>query len=371
MNLLVGDDDVTADKDFRQVFKRIRDLLLRRRGVTIWGQLISPTIIRQHLRDSGHSSMHITSLFKPDDKQDVQLSYMLVSDLWGLDAVTGENAKKPGYAAARNALQILGLLCKYLLYPYICVDLSLQEQLQYLSAAAHLTLVLFRHAKSKFFPKLLFGDIMIMIKNVFFCTAKAKVDTPTGKFWIILLGTDRLEALFGIIRTMVGNDANADLLQLVARITGTTEVANILAQYPQWDRSPRRIRLPSLNRDGSKAELPDNADHINPGSWRGDVLVRKMGRNLLENEPLLRTKVTPALRLLGSDNSNSNTKIDILRPFGSLVISRGPEGDALESTAVDEVEEDDDDESDGEDAAALAQESEEHLVHAAPQNQRV
>jgi hypothetical protein len=65
-----------------------------------------------------------------------------------------------------------------------------------------------------------------MVKNAYFCVAKAKVDDPHGKFWIILLGTDRLEVLFGILRTMVGNDANLDLLQLGLRLTGTTEVSS-------------------------------------------------------------------------------------------------------------------------------------------------
>ena len=76
---------------------------------------------------------------------------------------------------------------------------------------------------------------MTMIKNILFCLAKAKVNNPNRKFWVILCGTDQLEELFGILRTMVGNDANLDILQLVSRLSGTTEVANILAKYPQWD----------------------------------------------------------------------------------------------------------------------------------------
>jgi len=78
-----------------------------------------------------------------------------------------------------------------------------------------------------------------MIKNVFFCVAKAKVDDWDGSFWIILLGTDRLEELFGILRTMIGTDTNLDLFSLASRLSGCTEVSNILAKYPQWDHSPR------------------------------------------------------------------------------------------------------------------------------------
>lgn len=54
-------------------------------------------------------------------------------------------------------------------------------------------------AGTKLIPTQLYVNIMIMIKNVYFCIAKAKVDNPQGKFWIISLGTDRLETLFGIL----------------------------------------------------------------------------------------------------------------------------------------------------------------------------
>ena len=87
--------------------------------------------------------------------------------------------------------------------PYLNIDLSLREQLEYLSTAAHICLALFTHdsAHTKFMPSQLYGDIMIMIKNVYFCVAKVKVMHPAQdhSFWIILLGTDHLEVDFGII----------------------------------------------------------------------------------------------------------------------------------------------------------------------------
>src|SRR5258705_3058813 len=113
---------------------------------------------------------------------------------------------------------------------------------------------------------------MIMIKNVIFCVAKAKVDNPEGEFWLILLGTDRLEELFGILRTMVGNDANLDILQLFSRLAGSPEVSNNLAKYPQWNRSPRQLKLPAMSRESK--EIPDSVDHIKPASWRGNVKLK-------------------------------------------------------------------------------------------------
>ncbi|PBK59574.1 hypothetical protein ARMSODRAFT_777510 [Armillaria solidipes] len=335
MNLLVGDDDITCDKDYRHVFKRIRNLLLRPRGLTILNTHITPIMIQAHLRTAGHSEDHIRALFKPEDKQDVPLTYALLRDIWSLPEDT--TSAKPGFSAARKSIRILGKLFRYLLFPYICVDLSLSEQLKYLSAAAHLCLVLFRDGQTGFFPSLLFMDIGIMIKNAFFCVAKAKVDDPSGKFWIILLGTDRLEQLFGILRSIVGNDANLDILQLVIRLTGTTEVANILAKHPEWDRTPRRLRLPAITRD--EVEVSDSkVDHINPASWRGDVRLSmvslitcwEVGRSMVETEiPELKDK----LRML-RQTSELET-IDILRPFGELLIGQ--------KLSADDDEDDEDD----------------------------
>ncbi|KAK0491941.1 hypothetical protein EDD18DRAFT_1080307, partial [Armillaria luteobubalina] len=80
-----------------------------------------------------------------------------------------------------------------------------------------------------------FAHIIIMIKNVFFCIAAGKIDNPNGNFHLILLGTNGLKKLFGILCTMVSNDTNVNMLQLANCLTGTTEVANILAHYPKWD----------------------------------------------------------------------------------------------------------------------------------------
>ena len=116
---------------------------------------------------------------------------------------------------------------------------------------------------------------------------------------------------------MVGNDANLDILQLVSRLSGTTEVANILAKYPQWDHSPRRLKLPTMSRE--LKEIPDSADHIKPGSWRGNVKVRDVslqtswnrGRRIVEQEF---EGLKHVLRKL--DNSEG---VDILSPFGTLL----------------------------------------------------
>ena len=56
LNLEVGDDDITADKDYKHIFKRLRNLLLQGRGFKIHGIHITQAVIRSHLQANGASS---------------------------------------------------------------------------------------------------------------------------------------------------------------------------------------------------------------------------------------------------------------------------------------------------------------------------
>jgi len=316
LNLHVGDDDLTCDKDWKHIFKRFRNLLLRQRGVVINGVRITPDIIREHFKSAGLSIDHIRSLFNPDDQQDVKLAFDMLKDIWSLPRQS--NNENPSVSAAREALWILGKLLYHLIFPYLCVDLSLSEQLEHLSASAHLALALYTLAGKDFIPTNLYIDMMIMIKNIILSIAKAKVDNPDGEFWIILLGTDRLEELFGILRTMVGTDANSDILQLVSRLSGTTEVSNILAKYPKWDDSPRRLKLPAMSRE-SNEPIPDSADHIKPGSWRGNVYVKDVSLQTSWNRG--RYQVEQSCEFIKSVLAKLDQKegIDILSPSGTML----------------------------------------------------
>jgi len=317
LDLHIGDDDLTCDKDWKHIFKRFRNLLLRHQGVVINGFRITPGILKDHFKPSGLSADHVRSLFNPEDQQDVKMAFDMLKDIWTLPCIS-ENPH-PGIRRAHEAVWTLGKLLYHMVFPYLCVDLSLSEQIEHLSAAAHLALALYKLGGKDFIPTNLYIDLMIMIKNVLFCVAKAKIDDPNGELWIILLATDRLEELFGILRTMVGNDTNLDVLQLVCRLAGTTEVSNILAKYPHWDQALRRLKLPALSRESK--EIPDSADHIKPSSWRDNVMVNDVslqtswnrGRCLVEDET---TVVTPIFTEM-----ERTPGVNLLAPLGVLLFN--------------------------------------------------
>ena len=180
MDLHVGDDDLTCDKDWKHVFKRFRNLLLRARGVVINGFRITPDVLRTHFRSHGLSADHIRAAFNPKDQQDVKLAFDMLKDIWTLPRSSESENTNRGVSAAREALWMLGKLLYHMVFPFLCVDLTLSEQFEHLSAAAHLALALYRLAGPKFIPTNLFIDIMLMIKNAYFCLAKAITDNPEG-----------------------------------------------------------------------------------------------------------------------------------------------------------------------------------------------
>ncbi|KAF6746419.1 hypothetical protein DFP72DRAFT_1076427 [Ephemerocybe angulata] len=327
MNDYVGDDDITGDKDYKHVFKRLRNLLLRDSGIVVGGVRITPAVLRAHLQAEKVSADHIRSILNPEDKQDVRLAFDLLKAVSSLPRTT-ENTN-PSFVKAREAIWIFGQLLHHLLLPYICVELDLDEQLEHLSAATHLAMFLYHTSGKECLPTLLYADIMIMVKNAYFCVAKAKVDNPDGSFSLILLGTDRLEELFGNLRTMIGNDSNLDILQASWRLAGTAEVANILAKYPQWDRPPRRLKIPAVNRN--MEPLPASIDHLKPGSWVGSQKVKDVtlqtswsrGRRLIEKT--IPGAAKDFLDLEALNAASSDVSYDILSPHGKLLVTLVPE----------------------------------------------
>ena len=153
------------------------------------------------------------------------------------------------------------------------------------------------------------------------CVAKAKTDHPMELFFIMLLGTDRLETLFGILCTMIGNDTNLDILQLTLHVTAMTEVSNILARHPEWDRRPRRLHLPNVSRDMDC--IPRTADHIGPGAY---TCLEKLRPSMVtlatpwKRGRLMAEDVYPWVKLILIRVSMTEDA-SILAPYGSSLIT--------------------------------------------------
>ena len=88
MDFHVRDDDITADKDWKHVAKHFRNYAIRARGIVVWDFRITPAIISNHLKSEGYSAVHVQSLFKPDDSQDMKLAFDLLKAIWTLPTLS-------------------------------------------------------------------------------------------------------------------------------------------------------------------------------------------------------------------------------------------------------------------------------------------
>lgn len=319
-NRLVGADDLVCDKDWRHVIKRFRNTLLHNSTpLRINGSTLTRPLIKRHLVEAlSMSSSTADSLLSPNDPQDVVLAFRLLNSISTLPPAPAYST--PIYESTRNTLRLLGRIYTHLLKCYTELTLSLREQLEHLSAVAHILLTLYMQDKRGIIPAILYLDVQIMIKNVYFCVAKILVDNPdSGFLWIICLGTDALEKIFGLVRTMIGSDANADQLQLTSRMSGAIQCSQIHQEHPEWDRGPRRLAIPSLQGQGD--HVASSADHVNPRSWVGDVSVKGIlsqtcwirGRQSAESD--LAEFGIVAFSSNIATGSTTPTR-DMLRPFG-------------------------------------------------------
>jgi hypothetical protein len=317
-NYVCGDNEITANIDTLHLMKRMRNTCIRAKGTTISGALITPQVLKRHLSTLSETTdltdHRIDKILSPNDKQDVKLAYDLLSAVASLPPAAGSDI--PTVQTTRQLLRLLGCIHAHVLETYTNIDLSLHEQLVHLSALAHLYLAIYSVEKGNFVPSQLYFDVQTCIKNAFFCVAKTKLDDPDGQFWLILLGTDALEHLFGVVRTMISTDANADLLQLGNRLEAAATCCCILAEHPEWVRGPRRLSIRNWRDDPGNTS--SKFDHINPESWRGNVYVKDVviltswtsGRRLAEQELKVANFPVPFGEMEGSGN------IDMLRPFG-------------------------------------------------------
>ncbi|KAH9050407.1 hypothetical protein EDB83DRAFT_2522604 [Lactarius deliciosus] len=303
MNHLVSPDDLTTDKDFKHVFKCQRNLLMHQKGVLIQGFCVTPAILRMHLESHGIPSHRLQSLLNPNDKQDVILVYSLLKEVWSLPPPLAGSS--PSFACAREALNVYGQFVHHLMMPYVCVDLDLDEQLIHLSAATHMVVFLYRDglAHTQFMPTQSYVDIMIMVKNVFYCTA-------------------------------VGTDANIDILQLGSRTSGLTEVALILAEHPEWDLGPRHLTLPRITKDAQAGKITSKFDHISPKDWRSDATVARVNLHscwLLGRQQAIKC-IPDTGRVFEQLLAEGDPNIDMLSPLDTLLVNqRDPEHDSRDN----------------------------------------
>ncbi|KAJ7440980.1 hypothetical protein FB451DRAFT_956472, partial [Mycena latifolia] len=309
MNLRCGRDNLNADFDWKHKLKNFASLLRSVTGFLIADFHVSAIQIRSKLEAlPGMDKTRLDALFNNKDHMNVKNAVSLHSALYELslliDPATCEPEDVPFF--------LLGRLCGFLTRPFKTPSMSLSQQLESLSAAAHIFFMLFRANRTSFCPGQLYYDVQTMVKNIYWSVAKQKILDPKGVFHIGHSGEDRLEGLYGIIYRLKDNSRNVDILQLSQRASTTAESCRIFAKHPDWDRGHKRLRL----------EGAEGVDHTNPTSWQGDVCVGNVNLLTCHNGGRrLTIRLFEQLRVPFDNPSTffNSDDIDLLRPHGNYV----------------------------------------------------
>lgn len=175
----------------------------------------------------------------------------------------------------------------------------------------------YSNAKGALMPSQLYFDFMSTHKAIYFTVSKMKINNPSGKFFIGHCGSDRLEDSFGVMRTTIPGNSNADQLQLANHMSGATRINQILAEHPEWSRGSRRLNVQPIS--AAADNMSSKYDHLNPKSWQGDLSVASISRVTCWNEG--RLQAAKILAEFGHtvpfDRMEDEKGYDMLCPFGS------------------------------------------------------
>ncbi|GJE91565.1 hypothetical protein PsYK624_077150 [Phanerochaete sordida] len=333
LNLQVGDHDITCDFDWKHELKRIGRLLRSADGVTVGNTVINYEMLRRHLlRTGNHSEAEVERLLNPADSQDVPRAIEFIEAVEAVNAPSSDisgDPEDPSRLVEANVLGAVGEMYAAFMDAFICPSWSLSEQLASLSKFAHISFALFREHRAAFMPPQLYSDMQHTVKNVFFCVAKQQALDRSQPFHLFWTGDDRLETLFGRARMQGGHNPNFNLKQLVDRLAAGIDLDAIFARHPEMDAGFRRL----------KVDRVEHADHLNPESWRGDVIVDHVRLDVAwangrEGAQKLLTRLGICVNF--ETLFDSEGRLDMLKPFGDGIFP-GVAADSMDRSQEPEV----------------------------------
>ncbi|CBJ33651.1 conserved unknown protein [Ectocarpus siliculosus] len=156
------------------------------------------------------------------------------------DRVEEALAGKPFLKRVHANMKILVIINKHLLAMLFENMRGVASILAGLACVAHLSLLLYRANRMKFFPAQLYHDMQTIVRSAYFLVAIAKHVCPEDPLFFFQLGTDRLEQLFAFVRTTT-HDRNCDMLLLALRFASAYQLAKIYDKHPSWRRPSKRL----------------------------------------------------------------------------------------------------------------------------------
>ncbi|KAI1781848.1 hypothetical protein LXA43DRAFT_958147 [Ganoderma leucocontextum] len=266
LNCTTGKNMVIATCDPKHIIKRFATLLRNPSGISLpdHTMIYSSDILAALKVLPRMSDSEARELLNPADKQNVPKAVRLVQKLLALRPIIDQppQYESPNAAHRRRMVLFTAEVMGYFVRPFIMPTWDLSTQIRSLITFAHLIAALWVKHGNAFFTGALYYDSQSIVKNLVTTVLRLQAIDPALTFYLILEGTDRLELLFGDVRTQ-DHSRNFDLLQLSEKLAVSALISTIFERNPDLDRGHRRLSLKDAM----------GVDHINPKSWIGDVRV--------------------------------------------------------------------------------------------------
>lgn len=194
---------------------------------------------------------NIDALLNVKDKQNVPHAVKLLQLLLDL-----EEDQTSMISDVINEIKVFGYIAKLLLSIFADTQINLLDQLTNLSQLSFLLLILYRKHGTSFMMTALYQDIQSTIQDAYVCVAIFKSMAQSTPLLLLLLGTDQLESLFSIVRTVTHSN-NCDFLELIDKLKAALQVENVYRKNPQFDRV-------------SRLSVSQTLDHSSINDWNGE-----------------------------------------------------------------------------------------------------
>ena len=269
--LACGEFELSARYDDKHNAKRFRQRLKCLTGWVVYQTKMTGATLAKLCEDLGLE--FDTGLLNPEDGQNVRAAVKLIKILGIIANAPCPEGKTLGPATVMmvKEVRIFACIADGILEPLFGATLSLSDQLVKGSQMAHIVGFLHGQLGAKCLPNQLYHDLQSNVKDLYVSVAKWKVYWPESPFFTFLLGDDRLETDFGIVRT-ISHDRGVDALQLGERIGEIVQADLVLGRHEGW-------RRPSARLDVKVAE-----DHMNAKAWMSALDGECKGSNYMTRD---------------------------------------------------------------------------------------
>ena len=234
--------------------------LRTRDGFQVWDGICNRhQLLRFLVNLHGMSEEKARQLLDPADKQNVPKAVKLLHAICDLRKFSLD-LLLPSEQSDLHRFHFLGEVLSSFLFPFVDLNMSLDQQIISLVKYAHLICACWIRHGNSFMSGALYADGQAIVKNIVFSLVKQQILNETQDFYIILDGTDRLEQVFSDARTQ-DHSRNFDILQLSQKLATASTINNIFLRNPELDRGHSRLRLTDAS----------GVDHVNPISCTGNL----------------------------------------------------------------------------------------------------